>query len=104
MKRPSQIVVVFIGMLSSSLSLPTPLSPQPVAAGAPSASEIDSTTRFIFYSTLEGLYEDGVSNQDVDQILLRKDHQSYSHFIYACPICTTTIWALQAYRSRPEQF
>jgi hypothetical protein len=65
---------------------------------------VDSTSRFIFYSVLEGLYEDGVSNQDVDQILMKKDKQCYYHFIYACPICTATIWALQAYRSRPEAF
>jgi len=64
----------------------------------------DATSRFIFFSVLEGLYEDGVSNQDVDQILMKKDKQCYYHFIYACPICTATIWALQAYRSRPEAF
>jgi hypothetical protein len=63
-----------------------------------------ATSRFIFYSVLEGLYEDGVSNQDVDQILMKKDKQCYYHFIYACPICTATIWALQAYRSRPDAF
>jgi hypothetical protein len=92
------LTAILIAVLSATLR------PQSVAEGAPPPSEIDSTTRFIFYSALEGLYEDGVSNQDVDQILLRKEHQSYSHFIYACPICTATIWALQAYRSRPEQF
>ena len=66
--------------------------------------EVDATSRFIFYSVLEGLYEDGVSNQDVDQILMKKEKQTYFHFIYACPICTATIWALEAYRSRPAAF
>jgi hypothetical protein len=70
--------------------------------GSPVGSQIDETSRFIFYSVLEGLYDDGVSNQDVDQILLKKEKQKYFHFIYACPICTATIWALEAYRSRPE--
>ncbi len=67
-------------------------------------ANVDETSRFIFYSVLEGLYEDGVSNQDVDQILMKKDKQCYYHFIYSCPICTATIWALEAYRSRPDAF
>ncbi len=92
------LVTILIALLSATIR------PQPVAAGAPPPSQIDATTRFVFYSALEGLYEDGVSNQDVDQILMKKENQSYFHFIYACPICTATIWALQAYRSRPEQF
>ncbi len=67
-------------------------------------SDIDDTSRFIFYSVLEGLYEDGLSNEDVNQILMKKENQSYFHFIYSCPICGPTIWALEAYRSRPERF
>lgn len=67
-------------------------------------SEHDEATRFIFHSVLEGLYEDGLSTEDVDQILLRKEKQSYFHFIYACPICQASIWALETYRSRPKQF
>ncbi len=92
------IAAILVVLLSATFRL------QPVAAGASPPSELDATTQFIFYGVLEGLYEDGVSNQDVDQILMKKENQSYCHFIYACPICTTTIWALQAYRSRPEQF
>lgn len=65
---------------------------------------IDEAARFIFFSVIEGLYEDGLSNEDVDQILLKKDQGSnFCHFIYACPICTATIWGLQAYRSRPDR-
>ena len=67
-------------------------------------SDFDETSRFIFYSVLEGLYNDGLANSDVDQILLKKEGHSYFHFIYACPICTATIWALQTYRVRPERF
>jgi len=65
-------------------------------------SDFDDTSRFIFYSVLEGLYEDGLSNKDVEQILMKKEKQSYYHFIRACPICTATIRALEAYRVRPE--
>lgn len=65
--------------------------------------DIDDTSRFIFYSVLEGLYEDGLTNKDVDQILLKNEKQRYYHFIYACPVCGATIWALEAYRGRPER-
>lgn len=68
------------------------------------ASAADPASEFIFFSVLEGLYEDGVSNEDVDQILMKKEGQSYFHFVYACPICGATISALQAYRGRPVAF
>src|SRR5262245_14721387 len=68
------------------------------------ADRVDPTTRFIFHAVLEGLYEDGLSNEDVDQILMRKEKQNYFHFIYSCPICNATIWALEAYRARPDHF
>ena len=72
-------------------------------AGPVRKPDIDDTSRFIFYSVLEGLYEDGLSNKDVDQILMKKEKQTYFHFIYACPVCGATIWALEAYRGRPER-
>jgi hypothetical protein len=68
------------------------------------SSQLDETGRFIFYSVLEGLYEDGVSTEDAAQILLRKEKQTYFHFIYSCPICNPTIWALETYRARPQNF
>jgi hypothetical protein len=95
-----------LSLIFAGLFLPLSCTPaQTVTNDSPIfRGKIDETSRFIFYSVLEGLYEDGVSNQDVDQILMKKDKQCYYHFIYACPICTATIWALQAYRSRPEAF
>lgn len=79
-----------------------PYFAQGQASKPPHDPQLDETSRFIFYSVLEGLYEDGLSNEDVDQILMKKEGQSYFHFIYACPICTATIWAMEADRSRPE--
>ncbi len=74
------------------------------APSGPFHTEIDDTSRFIFYSVLEGCYEDGLSNADVDQILLRANNGNGGrlHFIYACPICGTTVAALETYRVRPE--
>lgn len=83
-------------MLSSSALL-CPAAEQP-------SERFDETSRFIFYSVLEGLYEDGLSTADVDRILMKNEGESYFHFVYACPICTATIWALETYRDRPAHF
>lgn len=77
---------------------------QAAADRAPAAeSRFDETKRFIFHSILEGLYEDGVSTEDVERILMRREDEEYFHFIYACPVCMASVWAFDAYRLRPER-
>lgn len=75
------------------------------AAWAP-AKDFDDGYRFIFYAVQEGCYESGLTTDDVSQILLKDTTATnlYSHFVYACPVCTPTIHALEAYRSRPARF
>jgi len=86
-------------------ALAAPYSSAPVrAAEQARRNEIDETARFIFYSVLEGLYEDGLSKEDVTQILMKREKETYFHFILACPVCTPAIWALEAYLARPDQF
>ena len=70
------------------------------------AADFDEAHRFIFYAVLEGCYEDGISTKDVKQILLVDTNigPGHVHFVYACPICTPVVHALEAYLSRPEQF
>ena len=78
-----------------------------LAFTAPSSraeKDFDDAHRFIFYAVLEGCFEDGISTEDVSQILKGGEKGAYSHFIYACPICTPTIHALEVYRSRPAHF
>jgi hypothetical protein len=59
-------------------------------------------SRFIFFSVLEGLYEDGVPTEAVDQILARETESGpYLHFVYACPICMPALDAFRTYRARP---
>src|SRR5260370_22693216 len=86
----------------TALSFAVSARAQTSGKGTTPDSDMDDTSRFIFYSVLEGLYEDGLANKDVEQILMKKEKQSYYHFIRACPICTATIRALEAYRGRPE--
>ncbi|MGC6565630.1 MAG: hypothetical protein ACON38_08475 [Akkermansiaceae bacterium] len=64
----------------------------------------DDAQRFLFHSILEGLYEDGVSTEDVDRILLKREKEDYFHFIHACPVCMGSVWAFEAYRHRPKNF
>lgn len=58
--------------------------------------------RFIFFAVLEGLYEDGVSSDDVNRMLKVEKGQSYDHFISHCPICTAVLQAMQVYASRAD--
>jgi len=92
-KTMKKYFLLLAGMLSLALNTP-----------AASAKDFDDNYRFIFYAVLEGCYEDGIATTNVDQILLVNTNVGYVHFVYACPICTPTIHALAAYRSRPKQF
>ncbi len=65
--------------------------------------QIEAAYETVFFSVLDGCFQDGLSNADVDQILRRTaPNQSYEHFIYACPICMATARALEAYRAGPD--
>lgn len=68
--------ILSIAVLLSTLI--APYSSAPIrAAEQPRRSEIDETTRFIFYSVLEGLYEDGLSKEDVAQILMKRPGSTF---------------------------
>jgi hypothetical protein len=57
----------------------------------------------LFYAVLEGLYDEGVGNDDID-ILLREDPATKApmHFVGGCPLCNPAIDALRLYRGRPR--
>ncbi len=64
-----------------------------------------SSGQLVFFAVLEGLYEDGVSTDDVERILAidpaTKQPQYSEHFVGACPLCLPAFDAFQLYRSRP---
>ena len=99
MKSPTFPLAILLSMFCASFAAVPLRATEPVRE-----NQIDETSRFIFYSVLEGLYEDGLSKEDVAQILMKREKETYFHFIYACPVCGATIWALQAYQGRPEDF
>ena len=73
--------------------------------GAALPSEFDPAHRFLFDAVLEGCYEDGLSDADVGRLLSHEaDGGGLTHFVYACPVCTPVVHALEAYQSRPRHF
>ncbi len=64
-------------------------------------SNIDPTYRTVFFSVLEGLYDDGASNEFVD-LVLQNDPETGTamHFIPGCPLCLPSLDALRVYRER----
>jgi hypothetical protein len=73
--------------------------------GKPRIIDPGSMTQLVFFAVLEGLYEDGVSTEDVDRILAvdpkTKALRLEEHFVYGCPLCLPTFDAMVLYRSRP---
>jgi hypothetical protein len=65
-----------------------------------------SVTPLVFFAVLEGLYADGVSNEDVDAILAMdpttKRPRFEEHFVPQCPLCHPAFDAFVVYRSRPD--
>ena len=62
--------------------------------------------QLVFFAVLEGLYRDGVSNEDVDIILAKdpktKQYRLNENFVYTCPLCMPALDAFALYRSRPS--
>ena len=72
----------------------------PVTAFA--APSFDERFQFLYFATFEGAHADGLTDAEVDRILLRDGGQGgFLHFIHACPICMTVLNGLVAYRARP---
>jgi len=74
----------------------------PLLLPAPRSS-FSEQHRAVFFAVLEGLYEDGVSDEDVDRIL-RVDPATKAprHFVPGCPLCNPALDAFRAYRSRGD--
>ena len=76
-----------------------------VRARASSNSWTESrVSQLIFFAVLEGLYRNGVSNEDVDLIIPPgkngKGNFDPEHFVYACPLCHPVFEAFRLYRQR----
>ena len=79
------------------------------AEGTKKASWAQSrASQLVFFAVLEGLYGDGMSNDEVDLIIPpgqdRRPTFDREHFVYACPLCHPAYEALVLYRQRPSFF
>lgn len=80
-------LIMFLGVASPTLGQP------------PGKAEFE---RFMFFATLEGLYQLSLPDETVDE-LLKIDPATGRplYFVYACPICHPVYNAFKLYRSRP---
>ena len=79
-------------------------------AGTPPASIVPKlwtetgAGQLVFLAVLEGLYRDGVKDDDVDLIIppgeSGKPKFDQEHFVYACPLCHPAFEAFRLYRQR----
>jgi hypothetical protein len=92
-------VVLVIGVLTLRADTQKPRDKPPII-------DSGSCRQLVFFAVLEGLYEDGLSTADVEQILavdpLTKQPRYSEHFVGACPLCLPAFDACQLYRSRPH--
>jgi hypothetical protein len=96
-----------VGAMLLALALGTSSSPvgggancqnPPVAQRAATDYELE-----LFLAVLEGLYEDGVSNEAVDAITVRDSQHGYpANFVWSCPVCMPAYRAFMTYRARPH--
>src|SRR3954465_7841787 len=65
----------------------------------------DPACRLVFFAVLQGLYEDGVSDEVVNSIVPadKKGREKMRHsFVLDCPLCQPTYEAFCVYQSRPR--
>jgi hypothetical protein len=78
------------------------------AAALPASSEGGSpelgleSNRFLFFATLEGLCEDGLSDAAVKAVLEKDEKGHYRNFVYACPVCSPVVEGFRAYAMRNQ--
>ncbi len=103
--RPSTLLasIVTVIVLVAALALPAGVaSGEDGASGAVAGPrQADPTFRTVFFAVLEGLYDDGASNEFVD-LVLREDPESGGamHFVGGCPLCAPSLAAFRVYRAR----
>ncbi len=60
--------------------------------------------QLMFFAVSEGLYREGVKNDDVDIILAQAEGEggtlAYVNFVYGCGLCTPSLNAFRNYRER----
>ncbi|MCH2059640.1 MAG: hypothetical protein MK183_03345 [Verrucomicrobiales bacterium] len=71
----------------------------------PPKNKYSETHRFVFYAVLEGCFESGLTQEEVDIIIPvrvdRKDRRSITaNLVYTCPLCSPVFDAFRIYSDR----
>jgi hypothetical protein len=107
MRKCSLLLV--LGLIAALCQLspadpPKAQAPKKEAPKPPPDWKEDPVCKMVFFAVLEGLYEDGVSNEAVDNIVGRtKDGKvEIRHtFVFQCPLCHPVYEAFRLYQQRP---
>jgi hypothetical protein len=96
--------LLLLTIISSAILLTLMAADRPAANHAPTSWPESRASQLLFFAVLEGLYRDGVSNDDVDLIIpptqSGKPRFDPEHFVYACPLCHPAFEAFSLYRKR----
>jgi hypothetical protein len=88
-------------LVIAALTLPAnPSGAKPVADW-----QTDPACRLVFFAVLQGLYEDGVSDEVVNNIVPpdKQGREQMRHsFVLDCPLCLPAYEAFRAYQGRPR--
>lgn len=71
----------------------------------PPEGAYDEVHRFIFYAVLEGCFEEGVTNEDLEHIIPTAENgmrKMRTNFVIACPLCGPAYDAFNFYAGRPR--
>jgi hypothetical protein len=93
------VIMLAMGPVSNGDPTPSPALPKKIDW------KEDPACRLVFHAVLEGLYEDGVSDDVVNNII-PKDKEGREKmkrsFVLDCPLCQPAFEAFCVYQSRPK--
>jgi hypothetical protein len=106
MRKCSLLLVLGMIVLLCRLSPADPPKGEPAKKGTkpPADWKEDPVCKMVFFAVLEGLYEDGVSNEAVDSVVGKtKDGPAEikQTFVFQCPLCHPVYEAFRLYQQRP---
>lgn len=94
---------LFFGLV---LNQSVPQSSEALTPARPIQTEqkFEPLDQLMFFAVSEGLYREGVANEDVDIILTQVKGENgelgYMNFVYGCGLCTPSLNAFRNYRQR----
>src|SRR5688572_32689605 len=84
---------------------PATSRPRPEADPVVKDWKADPACRLVFHAVLQGLYEDGVDDEVVNNIVpadKKGSEKMRRSFVLGCPLCQPAFEAFAAYQARPK--